>query len=201
MIKCEVSVCAVITRNASMKTGKDNQQFVTFGITIPVKGRNGEQKDLEISVSSDGSKGDCAGLTTGRRYDILGILTVRKKAGKMYFNLRTEGCYEIAKTTAEDKIEGKMEFKGKIGKKGIDCKTDRKGNPYKAFSAFSIDKDGDNAEFTWVRFLYFHPKDGEDFLQPDTYIAAKGDLQLGVFKDDISLDCRVSEVSKWEFGK
>ena len=201
MIKCEVSICANITRNAIVKSGKDNQQFVTFGVSLPLKGRNGEQKNLEISVTCDGDKGTAASYTTGRRVNILGNLIPRKKGGKVFFNLRADGGIEFAKSTADDKIEGTMEFKGKIGKKGVDCKTDRKGEPYKAFSAFSSDKDGDNVEFVWVRFLYFHPKDGEDFLQAGSYISAKGDRQLGVFKDDISLDCRVSEVSHWEINK
>ena len=201
MIRCELTACAVITRSASVKAGKDDTQFVSFGITYPVVGRNGEKKNLEVSVTVDGGKDVAAIYTNGRRVNILGILNIVKRNGKFFFNLRADGGVELTKSTDPDKFEGKMEFKGKIGKKGIDEKKDKKDNVFKSFSAFSSDRDGDKTEFTWVRFLYFNPKEGEDFLQPNAYIQAKGELQLGVFKDEISLDCRLEEVSPWELKK
>ena len=199
MIKCNVSACAAINRAASVKNVKDNS-FLTFGIKIPVEGRDGSKKDLEVSVSVDGDKSKASVYAVGRRLNISGTMTVRKKGGKTYFNLRADSA-ELANSKSENFIEGTMEFRGKIGKKGVEVKTDKKEKTYKAFSAFSSDKDGDNVEFTWVRFLYFNPKDGEDFLQANTYVECKGDLQLGVYKDEISLDCRVSEVAPWELEK
>ena len=65
----------------------------------------------------------------------------------------------------------------------------------------NYDKTKDKPEFTWVSFLYFDPKDGEDFLKPGNYIDAKGTLQLGVFNDAITLDCVVSEVKPWILNK
>lgn len=199
MIKCNVSACAAINRAASVKNVKDNS-FLTFGIKVPVEGRDGSKKDLEISVSVDGDKSKASVYAVGRRLNISGTMTVRKKGGKTYFNLRADSA-ELANSKSENFIEGTMEFRGKIGKKGVEVKTDKKEKTYKVFSAFSSDKDGDNVEFTWVRFLYFNPKDGEDFLQANTYVECKGDLQLGVYKDEISLDCRVSEVAPWELEK
>jgi len=199
MIKCNVSACAAINRAASVKNVKDNS-FLTFGIKVPVEGRDGSKKDLEISVSVDGDKSKASVYAVGRRLNISGTMTVRKKGGKTYFNLRADSA-ELANSKSENFIEGTMEFRGKIGKKGVEVKTDKKEKTYKAFSAFSSDKDGDNVEFTWVRFLYFNPKDDEDFLQANTYVECKGDLQLGVYKDEISLDCRVSEVAPWELEK
>ena len=201
MIRCELTACAVITRSASVKAGKDDTQFVSFGITVPVVGRNGEKKNIEVGVTVDGGKDVAAVYTNGRRVNILGILNIVKRNGKVFFNLRADGGVELTKSTDPDKFEGKMEFKGKIGKKGVDEKKDKKDNVFKSFSAFSSDRDGDKTEFTWVRFLYFNPKEGEDFLQPNAYIQAKGELQLGVFKDEISLDCRLEEVSPWELKK
>ena len=60
----------------------NGQEFFTFGIRIPVSGRDGVSKDLDISVSHDGGKGKAAMFTTGRRVAIKGVLTVRKKGGK-----------------------------------------------------------------------------------------------------------------------
>lgn len=196
MIKCDLSLCAVITRAASVKTGKDNNPFLSFSVKCPIEGRDNAKKDLEISVSVDGDKSKSSIFAAGRRVKLSGSMSVRKRDGKVYYNLRAESA-ELANSKDEDKIEGTMEFRGKIGKRGVEEKLDKKDNTYKVFSAFSTDKEGDKAEFTWVRFLYFNPKEGEDFLQANTYVEVTGDLQLGVFKDDISIDCRVSEVKPW----
>ena len=198
MIKCEVNVCAVITRNASVME-KDRQEFFVFNIKVPIVDRNGEKKNLEISVSNDGGKGVAASFTTGCRVVIKGILSVRKKNGKTFYNLRSIGNAEIAPSTAEDNIEGKMEFIGKIGKNGVSTKTDKNDNPFKTFSAFSTDKDGDNAEFTWVSFMYFEPKQDEAFLAAGKYVHVNGTLQFGVYKEEVSLQCVVGEISEYVF--
>lgn len=198
MIKCEVNVCAVITRNASVMS-MDGKEFFVFGIKIPVKDRKGDVKDLEISVSNDGGKGKAAMFTTGRRVAIKGVLSLRKKGDKLFWNLRSEGDVELTKTTAEDNIEGKMEFVGKVGKNGVSMKSDKNGKNYKTFSAFSTDKDGDKADFTWVSFMYFEPKEDESFLAANKYVHIKGTLQLGVYKDEVSLQCLVNEVSEYVF--
>ena len=196
MIKCNLTVCAAISRAASVKNGKEGNTFLSFNVKVPVEGRDGSKKELEMSVSLDGDKSKASVFSAGRRVNLSGVLTIRKKGGKVYYNFRADSA-ELANSKSESSIEGTMEFRGKIGKKGVEEKTDKNGDVYKAFSAFSTDKDGDKAEFTWVRFLYFNPKDDEDFLQANTYVEVKGDLQLGVFKDDISIDCRVSEVTPW----
>lgn len=199
MIKCNVSICAAISRAASVKNGKDSS-FLTFGIKVPVEGRDGSKKDLEVSVSLDGDKSKASVFVVGRRVNLSGTLMVRKKDGKTYFNLRADSA-ELANSKSANLIEGTMEFRGKIGKKGVEEKTDKHKKAYKAFSAFSSDKDGDKVEFTWVRFLYFNPKEGEDFLQANTYVEVQGELQLGVYKDEISIDCRVSDVAPWELNQ
>lgn len=200
MIKCDLNVCAVISRAASVKNGKEGNSFLAFSVKLPVEGRDGSKKDLELSVSLDGDKSKAAVFTSGRRVTLSGVLTVRKKGGKVYFNFRADSA-ELANSKESDRIEGTMEFRGKIGKKGVDVKNDKNGDTYKAFSAFSTDKDGDKAEFTWIRFLYFNPKDGEDFLAANSYIEVKGDLQVGVFKDEVTLDCRVTDVQPWVLEK
>lgn len=199
MIKCNVSICAAISRAASVKNGKDSS-FLTFGIKVPVEGRDGSKKDLEVSVSLDGDKSKASVFAVGRRVNLNGTLMVRKKEGKTYFNLRADSA-ELANSKSANLIEGTMEFRGKISKKGVEEKTDKHEKAYKAFSAFSSDKDGDKVEFTWVRFLYFNPKDGENFLQANTYVEVQGELQLGVYKDEISIDCRVSDVAPWELSQ
>lgn len=202
MIKCQVCVCGAISRGASVKKDKEDNPFVSFGVKYPVIGRDKEVLDLDISVTTDGGKDLVSVYTTGRRVEINGVLIIRKKDGRIYLNLRAdEGGIKLAKTTAGDKFEGTIEFKGKIGKNGVDEKPDKRGNTFKSFSAFSSDRNGDKTDFTWVRFLYFNPKDGENFLQANAYVECHGDLRLGVYKGALSLDCLLKDVAVWELNK
>ena len=59
-----------------------------------------------------------------------------------------------ANVSADDSVKGEIEFRGTVGNK-IEEKTDKKGNPYLVFSAFSSEKDGEGYSFTWVRFMHF----------------------------------------------
>ena len=212
MIKCEVTASAIISRAAQVKKDKEDKDFVTFGIKVPVHGRNGEKKDMEISVSVNGGKEVAAVYTQGRRVSVTGVMSVRKKDGKMFFNLRSSKDVELLNTVTDETISGTMEFRGKIGKKGVEERKDKNDKVFKAFQAFSSEKqeEGKNPEFIWVRFLYFNPNEGEDFLKADSYIEAKGDLQLGVFKrksdngdtkEEITFDCLVKSVTPWVLDK
>ena len=196
MIKCEVNVCAVISRAASEKTSKDGQKFMSFGVKLTVTGRDNTSKDMEISVSTDAIDFPYA---IGQRVQISGIMNVLTKDERIYYNLRAEKIDPAKKEI--DSIDGTMEFLGKTSKRGIEEKNDKKGNPFKAFSAFSTHKEGDKAEFTWVRFLYFNPKEGEDFLKESAYIRATGVIQPNVYNNALTLDCRVNEVAPWELEK
>ena len=198
MIKCNLTVCGVITRAAELKEKKESgEKFISFKIKYPVRDRNGESMDMEISVSMPGDKAQLSLYPVGRRVRVSGILHPKKRKDAMFFNLRSEGGDILVPTKEEDSLEGTMEFRGKIGKKGVDSRSGKNGSPYKAFSAYSSDKDGENKEYTWVRFLYFDPKDGEDFLKAEGLVECKGDLRLGVVKGSISLECLLKEVSEW----
>lgn len=200
MIKCDVKLCAVISRAAVVKESKDGGSFLSFSVKLPLSGRDGSAKELEISVSADGDKSKASVYAQGRRLSIAGTLSLRKKDGRVFYNLRASSA-EITNSKNPDSIEGTMEFQGKVGTKGIEERQDKNGKTFKTFSAFSTDKDGDKAEFIWVRFLYFDPKEGEDFLATGKYINIKGALQLSVYRDEVNLDCRVSEVSEWVLDK
>jgi len=200
MIKCEVTCCGVISKAAEVKeNNKTHESFLSFKVKYPVRDRSGEMKDMEISVSMPGEKGQAGIYTAGRRVRLSGTLVPKMRKDKLFFDLRCEGGKDIlAKSTESDALEGTMEFRGSIGKKGIDVRTGKNDKPYKGFSAYSMEKHGEEKEYTWVRFLYFDPKDGEDFLQAKALVECKGDLRLGVFKDKISLECLLKEVSPWE---
>ena len=65
------------------------------------------------------------------------------------------------------------------------------------FDAYSAEKVGDDQySYIWVHFVDF----GDDqrvWMGPKTKIKAQGALELQVYKDRLSINCRVDEVSKW----
>ena len=199
MIKSNLKVCATINRAASVKKDKKGASYLSYGVQLPVSGKNGESQTLVINVMMAPSKGSVSDLTVGRRVELEGEMTIHKHGGKLSCYLRPERVELVE--NGPDSIEGTLEFRGKLGKKDVELKEDKNGNIYMVFSAFSTDKTKDKPEFTWVSFLYFDPKDGEDFLKPGTYIDAKGTLQLGVYHDAVTLDCLVDEVKPWILNK
>ena len=199
MIKSNLKVCAVINRAASVKKDKKGASYLSYGVQLPVSGKNGESQTLVINVMMAPSKGSVSDLTVGRRVALEGEMTIHKHGGKLCCYLRPESVELVE--NGSDSIEGTLEFRGKLGKKEVELKEDKNGNIYMVFSAFSTDKTKDKPEFTWVSFLYFDPKDGEDFLKSGTYIDAKGTLQLGVYQDAVTLDCLVDEVKPWILNK
>ena len=199
MIKSNLKVCATINRAASVKKDKKGASYLSYGVQLPVSGKNGETQILVINVMMAPSKGSVSDLTVGRRVALEGEMAIHKHGGKLSCYLRPERVELVE--NGSDSIEGTLEFRGKLGKKDVELKEDKNGNIYMVFSAFSTDKTKDKPEFTWVSFLYFDPKDGEDFLKPGTYIDAKGTLQLGVYHDAVTLDCLVDEVKPWILNK
>ena len=199
MIKSNLKVCAVINRAASVKKDKKGASYLSYGVQLPVSGKNGESQTLVINVMMAPSKGSVSDLTVGRRVALEGEMAIHKHGGKLSCYLRPERVDLVE--NGSDSIEGTLEFRGKLGKKEVELKEDKNGNIYMVFSAFSTDKTKDKPEFTWVSFLYFDPKDGEDFLKPGTYIDARGTLQLGVYHDAVTLDCLVDEVKPWILNK
>ena len=199
MIKSNLKVCATINRAASVKKDKKGASYLSYGVQLPVSGKNGESQTLVINVMMAPSKGSVSDLTVGRRVALEGEMAIHKHGGKLSCYLRPERVELVE--NGSDSIEGTLEFRGKLGKKDVELKEDKNGNIYMVFSAFSTDKTKDKPEFTWVSFLYFDPKDGEDFLKPGTYIDAKGTLQFGVYHDAVTLDCLVDEVKPWILNK
>lgn len=192
MIRCNVTVCGIVSREVTNRTNNDGNAFMTFAMNVVIPARNGINKTVEISVAKDGIDDGLTALKTGERIEVSGILTMKKRGENMFLNLSAK---TVNVTSAEDSIKGDMDFRGKIGNT-VEEKTDRKGRPYIQFSAFSTERLQDGFEYTWIRFIRFD-KEREAWLQPAARIEAKGELELSVFNDRLSLSCRVKNISEY----
>jgi len=195
MIKCSVTINGVISRAASMHTGKDDRSYISFAVKVNVSSKDEDSsKVVEISVLQEGDSSELPRYCSGSRVEMKGNLTFRKRESNFYFNFFADSV-DFSPVNNQDGIAGTMEFKGTIGKQ-MDEKTDKKGRQYLIFSAFSTEKDRDTFEYTWVRFIRFSPE-REAFLIPKGKIHIRGTLEISVYQDKINLGCRAEEVSEW----
>ena len=195
MIKCNVTVCGTVSRQAQIRANKEGKQFISFGMKVVIPAKSGINKTIEISVAKDtDDQGEAVNYPVGSRIEVAGVLQFHKKGDVVYYNLSATGVNNF-NAGSQDGITGNMEFRGTIGKQ-VDVKTDKKGNPYTLFSAYSSEKDGDAYTYTWVRFMQFGSAK-EEWVQAKAGINAKGELQIGVFNDRIDLTCRLTELTQW----
>ena len=82
-----------------------------------------------------------ADYTVGKRVEISGVLTFKKRGDNLYFNMSASSV-NLTVASNEDSIKGEMLFRGKTGK-NIEEKTDKKGKNFLQFSAFSAEKVND----------------------------------------------------------
>lgn len=194
MIKCNVTVCGTISKAAVVRTNNENKAFTAFAVNCVIPARNGIDKTVEISVAKDGEEYNRADYTVGKRVEISGVLTFKKRGDNLYFNMSASSV-NLTVASNEDSIKGEMLFRGKTGK-NIEEKTDKKGKNFLQFSAFSAEKVNDGFEYLWVRFLGFD-REREELLQPQTGIEAKGELELSVYNNKLNIACKVSEMSEY----
>lgn len=194
MIKCNVTVCGTVSRAAAVRTNNDGKPFTAFAVNCVVPAKNGINKTVEISVAKDGEETGLSDYAVGKRVDISGVLTFKKRGENLYFNLSASSV-SLSVGSNEDSIGGDMHFRGKTGK-NIDEKTGKNGKKFLQFSAFSAEKVNDGFEYLWVRFLGFD-REREEWLQPQTGIEAKGELELSVYNDKLNIACKVSEMSEY----
>ena len=194
MIKCNVTVCGTIGRNASARTNKEGNSFLSFPLRVTIPDRDGQNEVIEFSVSKDGSQEETSGYRNGSHVEITGTLFLKRRGDKLYFNLFADRIDPVASDTA-DFLKGDMAFRGKVGK-NIEERKDRNDKPYTMFSAFSIKKVDENFEYQWVRFFCFD-RQREEWLQPGVKVEAKGELTVSVHNGKPDISCRVEELMQY----
>lgn len=194
MIKCEVSVCGTINKEAIIRNNKDGKSFMSFAMNIVLPTTSGS-KVLDVSVLCDCEKNnDVSKFCVGTRLNASGTLLFKKRGENLYLNLYAEG-FEFEDVAAIDSIKGSMQFRGKLGKT-IEEKTDKKGNKYHTFSGVSSEKVSDGFEYIWICFFDFSQV-LDDAIKPETKVEIGGTLDLSFFKEKLTISSRIKSVSPY----
>lgn len=193
MIKCNVTVCGVIGRDATTRTNKEGKSFFTLPLRVMIPATGGQDSPIDIDVSKDGGQEEASGYRNGQRVEITGTMYLKRRGDKLYFNLFANEIRSVANDTA-DTVKGEIVFRGKVGK-NIEDKRDKKEQPYTMFSAFSAEKVDDGFEYQWVRFFCFG-KEREAWLQPGVRVDAKGEMNLSAHNGKLNVSCRVEELAQ-----
>ena len=194
MIKCEVSVCGTINKEAIIRTNKDGKSFMSFAMNIVLPTTSGS-KVIDVSVLCDNDRNyDLSKFCVGTRLNISGTLLFKKRGDNLYLNLYAEG-FEFENVAVIDSIKGSMQFRGKLGKT-IEEKTDKKGNRYHTFSGVSSEKVSDGFEYIWVSFFDFSQV-LNDAIKPETKVEIAGSMDLSFYKDKLTISSRVKNISQY----
>ena len=194
MITCNVTVCGVIGRDASIRTNKEEKSFLVFPLRVIIPATGGQNTAIEVDVSKNAAGEDTAGYRNGSRVEVTGTMYLKRRGDKLYFNLLA-GEIRTAVEGAEDAVKGEMAFRGKVGQH-IEEKKDKKEQPYTMFSAFSAEKVEDGFEYQWVRFFCFG-KEREEWLQPGVRVEAKGELTLSAHNGKVNVSCKAEELAQY----
>ena len=171
MIKCNITACGTIGRDASMRTTKEEKTFLTFPLRVVLQGKDGRNETVEISVSKEGGQKKVSGYRNGLRVEVAGTLFLKRRGEKLYFNLFADRIgpggghrgFHQGRTVVPG--QGGQEHRGTEG---------QKDKSYTMFSAFSTEKVDENFEYQWVRFFCFD-RQREEWLQPGVKVEAKGE--------------------------
>lgn len=208
MIKANVNVAGTITRAATMKGDKDNSTYVSLALSVSIPDSEDMQKTIEINVIyPQGKQSDLDILTEKRRIAAIGVMDVRKKGEDFIFYLNAEQI-TVKDVSESDLVTGDLQFRGRLkNDKVYEERTDKKGNPYLVFSAYSSEKIGDNFVSTWVNFIRF-PEKGSDidsikpsWLRSKATIQVEGEFKIAAVKGNIRLNCRVSSMKPYDSSK
>ena len=92
MIKCNVTVCGTVSRQAQIRANKEGKQFIAFGVKVVFSAKSGINKTIEISVAKDtDNQGETVNYPVGSRIEVAGVLLFHKKGNVVYYNLSATG--------------------------------------------------------------------------------------------------------------
>lgn len=203
MIKAEANVTGTIKRSASIRTDKNNNPYLSFVMTVVLTDAKTTSKSIDVFVSLPNAKQDEAqSYVEGLRVAVNGNLDIRKKADDLAFYL-TGNTVTIQDVAELDTISGTLIFRGYLKKENIyQQKADKNGHPFIVFSAYSLEKNGEEYLSTWVNFMRFPEKDAEvesiipEWMRPKAHVDITGELQVSSYNGVVRLSSRVKDMTE-----
>ena len=193
MIKCNVTVCGVIGRDASVRKNKEEKEFLVFPLRVQIPATGGGYT-IEVDFRKEGCQEEAAGYRNGSRVEVRGTMYLKRRGDKLYFNLFADEICNAA-TDDADCVKGELVFRGKVGQ-NIEEKRNKKDQPYTVFSAFSAEKVDDGFEYQWVRFFCFN-RPCEEWMQPGAKVDVKGEMAVSLHNGKPDISCRVEELTQY----
>ena len=114
MIKCNVTVCGVIGRDASIRTNKEGKTFLVFPLRVMIPDTDGKTMPIEVDVSKDTAGKEVSKYRNGSRIEVSGTMYLKHRGDKLYFNLFINEI-RTATADAKDTVKGELVFRGKVG--------------------------------------------------------------------------------------
>lgn len=203
MIKAEANVVGTIKRSASVRTDKNNNPYLSFVMTVVLSDAKTTSKSIDVFVSlPNGKQDEAQSYVEGLRVAVNGNLDIRKKEDNLNFYL-TGNTIATQNVAENDSISGSLSFRGYLKKENIyQQKTDKNGHPFIVFSAYSVDKNGQEFQSTWVNFMRFPEKDAvvesviPEWMHSKAHMDITGELQVSSYNDIVRLSCRVKNMTE-----
>jgi hypothetical protein len=107
MIKCNVTVCGVIGRDASIRTNKEGKTFLVFPLRVMIPDTDGKTMPIEVDVSKDTAGKEVSKYRNGSRIEVSGTMYLKHRGDKLYFNLFINEI-RTATADAKDTVKGEL---------------------------------------------------------------------------------------------
>ena len=82
MIKCNVTVCGVIGRDASVRKNKEEKEFLVFPLRVQIPATGGGHT-IEVDVRKEGRQEEAAGYRNGSRVEVRGTMYLKRRGDKL----------------------------------------------------------------------------------------------------------------------
>lgn len=203
MIKAEANVIGTIKRSASIRTDKNNNPYLSFImiVNLPDAKANGKSVDVFVSLPNAGQD-ETQSYVEGLRIAVNGNLDIHKKGEELNFFLT--GNETVTRNVADtDSISGTISFRGYLKKENIyEQKTDKNGHPFMVFSAYSLEKVGQEFVSTWINCMRFPEKGASietiipEWLHAKAHVDVNGTMQLSSYNGNVRISCRVKSMAE-----
>lgn len=202
MLTVLATIVGTITQAPTLRMDKNNCPYLSFPVSVTLPDSKTVRNSITVRVNVPNAGADDVSLyPCDSRVCIQGDMDIRKRENGFYSLFMTANLLSLEEVSSQDSITGKLSFRGHLRNENFyEVKTDRNGNSFLTFTAYSSEKVGNEFVSTWVNFLKFPEKNSSEplvpiWFQPKQTVNVTGDLQLSSFNNLLRISCRVAQMS------